>query len=687
MRQFPSVKSTAAYIDFNGGLDLVTAINKKPRGCLRTCSNVEIGVNGGYARIEGYERFDGRAKPSDAVYSILTCTISGVSLGDVLTDDGATAYGTVIALPTGQAILTLVTGTFAVGNVKVGGVTKGTCSAAQVVGGATGATDATYKNLAADVYRALIGVVPGSGSILGVHIYNDIVYAIRNNAGGTAAVLHKQSTSGWTAVTMSREVAFTSGGTTEIVAGNTITGATSAATAVVGRVVLTSGTWGAGTAAGYFYLNSQTGTFQAENLNVGASPNLATIAGNSSTITLTAGGRYEFVNANFGGATGTYRMYGASGVHKAFEFDGTTFAFVTTGMTADTPTYVIAHKNQLFLSFGPSAQHSSPGNPFNWSVVVGTAGEIACGDDITGFATVPGSETGAALLMKTNDRTLVLYGNGTNDWVLVPYSDEAGGKARTLQTMGSPVCLDSQGLVMLATTQDFGNFQSSVISDSIRPALKDIIPNAIASCIVREKNQYRIFFTGGGAFYLTFKGRKLLGITQIDMTDAVTCITSGEGSGGTEEIYFGSSDGYVYQMDTGTSFDGDPIPWNMALGYDNLNAPRQLKSFTFCSPIIEGEGYCEVNFSYTVGYGSTEFATPDDQEIVAALSSGVFWDDFTWDSFTWDGVGVEPSMADVTGTAENISLFFGGSSDEFLTFTISGAMLHYKPRREMRTGG
>lgn len=78
-----------------------------------------------------------------------------------------------------------------------------------------------------------------------------------------------------------RSVDFTDGGTTEIEVGDTITGASSAATAVIQIVDLDSGSWAGGDAAGTFWINQQSGTFQAENLNVGASSNLATIAADS----------------------------------------------------------------------------------------------------------------------------------------------------------------------------------------------------------------------------------------------------------------------------------------------------------------------------------------------------------------------------------------------------------------------
>jgi hypothetical protein len=78
-----------------------------------------------------------------------------------------------------------------------------------------------------------------------------------------------------------RRLAFTSGGTTAIAVGNTITGATGGATAVVMSVEVTSGTWAGGDAAGELIIMTQVGTFESENLNVGASSNLATIAADS----------------------------------------------------------------------------------------------------------------------------------------------------------------------------------------------------------------------------------------------------------------------------------------------------------------------------------------------------------------------------------------------------------------------
>lgn len=683
MIKMPPVQT--AYFPFTGGLDQVTPPIQMASGALRYGSNVEIGTMGGYARCAGYERYSGLFRPSSAEYAILTVDITGaVAVGDVLTDDSGAAFGTVIAIPDDvSVVLTKVALFFATGNIKVGATVVGTCTGPQSVGAAsTPALDAAYLALAANVYRALIAEVPGSGSILGVHQYGGNVWAIRNNAGGTAAVLHKDSASGWTAVALGREIAFTSGGTYEIVEGNTITGATSGATAVVTRVALASGSWAAGTAAGTLVFASQTGTFQSENLNVGANLNVATIAGNSSAITLLPGGRFEFRNHNFGGQLGTLRMYGCDGVNKAFEFDGTVFVPIHSTVPIDTPTHLEIHKNQLFLSFASSAQFSGIGEPYSFSPIFG-AGELACGDDITCMLSVAGSETGGAMILRTRNSTSVLYGNDDSDYNLVPYEKEAGAYPYTMQPIGGVLSLDSQGITSLATTQKFGNFQSAIVSAKITPYLNDKITLASASCICRKKNQYRLFFSDGEAVYASYTGGKLQGMTTMVMPDPVTCISSMEGASGLEEIYFGSTDGFVYQHEIGTSFDGESISWSADLTFNHFNGPRQLKQFRKAVMEITGPSYFEFSFSTSLAYGSSEFSASATSSILADMQSSA-WDTFYWDAFFWDGRSLLPSEADVTGTAENISLLFSGDSDAFLPSTLLSTIIHYTPRRLMR---
>ena len=77
-----------------------------------------------------------------------------------------------------------------------------------------------------------------------------------------------------------RDLVYTTGDTAEIVAGDWIVGQTSTAFARVVSITTDSGAW-TGTAAGTMRICSQHGTFQAEDIGVGAAVDNCAIAANS----------------------------------------------------------------------------------------------------------------------------------------------------------------------------------------------------------------------------------------------------------------------------------------------------------------------------------------------------------------------------------------------------------------------
>ena len=250
-------------IRLGGGLDQVTPTLSLPPGVVRRAANFECSISGGYTRISGYERFDGRPSPSAANYNILVCALTGtVSVGNTIVGLSSAATGVVIARTGNDVVITRETGTFLVSEgLSVSAVNVGTITSIDGVS-ADGLTDAQYQNLAADNYRADITVVPGTGSILGVAYYNGVCYAWRLTS------MYKSTAGGWVAITLGKELSFSTG-TAVIVDGNTVTGATSGATGVVARVVLQSGTFASGNAAGRLILSSSTGVFTSgENLQL-----------------------------------------------------------------------------------------------------------------------------------------------------------------------------------------------------------------------------------------------------------------------------------------------------------------------------------------------------------------------------------------------------------------------------------
>jgi hypothetical protein len=680
--QLTTPKVNYDLIRLGGGLDQVTPTLSLPPGVVRRAANFECSINGGYTRIAGYERFDGRPSPSAANYNILVCTFTDVvTVGQTVTGSVSAATGKVIAVTAASVVITRETGTFAAGDVlNNGSGFVGTVTAVQGVS-ADGLTDAQYQNLAADDYRADIQAVPGSGSILGVAYYNGTVYAWRNNSGGTAANMYKSSSSGWTAVTLGKTMTFDTG-TLIIADGVTLTGQSSGATGVVARTVLEDGTWASGDAAGQLILSSTTGTFTpGENLRIGATT-YAKAGSVASQITLAPGGRYDTTIANFGGGTANYKMYGVSGTNNAFEFDGTTYVPIKTGMAVDTPSHICFHKQHLFLSFGASVQFSALGFPYQWTPLLG-AGEIAMNAQVTNMLVLPGDQSSGALGIYTRSDTSVLYGTSSANFSLSQFNSGTGAYAFTAQNMDQAYVLDDRGIMSLGTSLNFGNFLPASLSMNIPKFIQTHRELSVGSTVNRDKGQYRVFFSDGTALYMTVLNGKVLGSMPMQFAHNVNCCVDSESTTGGTVQFFGSTNGFVYEMDKGTSFDGEQIPANMNLVYNSTRSPRILKRYRKAAVELTGDSYAEIQFGYDLAYRSIALSQTDDRTYQNDLRSS-YWDEMVWDNFVWDGSDISPSEIEVTGTAENMAIRISSNSDLLQPFTVNNIIVHYTLRRGLR---
>lgn len=204
--RLPPTTTQHQYVQLGGGLDLLTPILQLKPGFVRDSLNWEQSVSGGYARIDGYERYDGRAAPSAALYFTISVTqLLPIPAGAVIFGGTSGATGLVLSTDTssGSTVIafTLNAGTFLDGEDIYIGITL---VATDTVAGGSGTAmdyDVAQRALAANAYRAFIQKPPGSGAIRGGFFYNGTNYAFRDNAGATGMNLWKSSTGGWVAVT------------------------------------------------------------------------------------------------------------------------------------------------------------------------------------------------------------------------------------------------------------------------------------------------------------------------------------------------------------------------------------------------------------------------------------------------------------------------------------------------------
>lgn len=672
------------YYPLKGGLDVVTpAIALSPGKCF-DAQNYILEITGGYKRTPGFERFDGHPSPSEASYWVLPFTLTGtLAVGNTVTGVTSAATGKILAIVGADLILGRVTGTFnASETLNVGGTPQATTTGLAVENGATlPVDDATYSALAADDRRADIAAVPGSGPIRGLVFLSDTLYAFRDNVGGTAGAIYKQSASGWTSVALGTEIQFT-GAVGEIFVGDAITGGTSGATAVVVASLLRSGTWTAA-GVGTLVISAVTGTWQnGEAIKVGATTK-ATTSSLATAITRAPGGYIDGRYAIFTTAGLNRKFWGADGVNTAFAFDGTNYIPIRTGNTIDKPSHAHVHKDHLFLSFGSSLQYSGINTPYFWAASGGSA-EIFAGSTISGIQSLSGNQVGASLMIFADDNTFVLYGSSSADFNLVTSTFELGFGEKTIQAIGNDIYgLTNRGVHTVNNTLQYGNFVFNAVTFPIQPIMAAKLGTESASYSSKTFNDYRLFFSDGTGIVVGITAGKVTGILPLNYGKEVHWAQSFTNSAGQEVIFWGATDGFVYQDCVGTSFDGEEIEAWIRLAFNNLQSPQIRKRYVRSVFEVKAEGYATAQVAYDLGYANPDVNSSSltDMSLVGA---GGYWDQVTWDQFVWDAPVVSTPKVTMSGTETNVSFLFYSMTAIDKPLTVQGVTLEFIPRRIAR---
>jgi len=673
MQKFPNVKTETEVFPCLGGLDLVSpALMIKP-GRLIACRNYVPDLNGGYRLYGMYERFDGRTRPSEAVYVAVACTLTSTpALGSTVTIGAATGLfaGTV----DGGCILTGVVGTIPVSTqMTVLGSPVGTTAANLNLQSPTTRQDAERTLAASNTYRTLIQPVPGSGPIRGVVQYQALTYAFRDNVGATACVMHVSSPTGWTAVDLGEEILFTNANTN---VGDNDVLTQGGATATIRRVIVETGSLLSGTNTGRLIISGRTGGNFAAGAATSTGSGTLTLSGAQTANVLPPGGRYEFDIANFTGGLTTSRVYGVNGVGRAFEFDGTTFAFIRTGSPADTPKYIKAHRRYLYLAIGASFINSSVGNPFRFVTAEG-ASEVAVGDTITGFASLPGE----ALGIMCRNSSFQLTGASATTWSLGVLRSDVGAVPYTVQTMGDTFMMDDRGITSVVASEDYGNFTSITVSTDIQPLVDQARGQVVGSYLSRRLGLYAIILDTGKAIVMCAKGRSLLGFTELQLEFTPTCASSGEDLTGVERIWVGSSDGYVYEMERGQSADGDDLEAFLRISYNQSRSPRARKRYRRCIMQFAVQQYTTMRLSTVYSFGDQATRGFVLGEAIQTDAIGGFWDQSQWDEFYWEGRDVFDANLSLDGTGTNISITLYKNNALDIGHIVQGGIIHFTPRR------
>ena len=667
----PAVKVVPDGVRIAGGMDaVISPIFAKP-GTARLAYNYEWGVNGGLDRLRGIEPFDGHPRPSDADYVYCQCTvdITGIVVGDTVTGATSAATGKVIYISGAYIAMTRVTGTFVVEGLQVAAVTQATVLSLTPT--VDGFLDNTLSKAAADEYQVDITRIPGAGQVRGLQILNDVVYGWRNNVGQTEMAIYKSTAAGWVLVPMFHQISFTLG-TTVYAEGSTLS--QGGVTATVKRVVLESGTWGSNAAGRLIITTPAGGVFAA---GAAAGGGAVTLSGASALIVLAPSGRVRAQVYTFTSSLATRRLYGCDGVNTEFEFDGTVYVPLNTGMGSIRATSVACHKNQVFFGFRTSVQNSGPGTPYVWSAVLG-ASEIGIGDTITNLISVGGATDASALMITGENSLHVLYGSSTLDFNLVPLSHVSGARADTVQDIGGVVALDAPGVMRYPASQNFGNFAWDSVSMEIQPLVANQAGSC--SCYVSGLFKYRLFFADGTAIsgLPVSKGKFWWSVIGYDRT---ILFAINEEIAGIARTFYGDEDGWVYEADVGRSFAGEAIEYALRLHPLSQRSPMVEKTYRQMQMEVAASSAVTL---YTYGEFDDSTDGPTEQTSTPNYGSGLTWDLSNYDQSYWDVASTSRKTVPLEGEGTSVAITIQGNSDTELSHTLHAVTVLYTPRKITR---
>lgn len=144
-------------------------------------------------------------------------------------------------------------------------------------------------------------------------------------------------------------------------------------------------------------------------------------------------------------------------------------------------------------------------------------------------------------------------------------------------------------------------------------------------------------------------------------------------------LFFSSDDGFVYQMDKGTSFDGAEIEALIRLPFNHMKSPRTIKGFKKAVMELVAPEPVTLQFTPEFSYGNVDIPVSSTQDLLVQTGGG-YWDSAIWDNFIWSAQSIGTAEAYVFGSGTNISLVIRSLGTYEQPHTLQSVLLHYTQR-------
>lgn len=623
-------------------------------GSARLLKNFEPSTDGGYKRIEGFTKYSSSFVPAYGEPKVQGSGQTGTTL----------VISNIYTAPSDGSTLTIdgVTGTY---TIATSGVSFSSTNKE-----ATLTLTTSLASSPAD--KAAVTFTTHTGTIKGVVAWNDTVLSYRN------ADIY--STVGTTYTKVSKP----SYGTV-LVNGGSQTGSTLNVDGLTGTPQIGDTFSIAGVQKVYTVLAVPTVTSGAAALSI--HPALASSPADNAVLTMLSCDRSAGVKLRFTKyrVNGVDKVAGVDGVNAPFIWDGTTFTEMTSAPSdVIGASFITYHKNQMFFAKGETLTFTSPYTDADFNAANGS-GVITIGGTITGI--IPFRES---LIIFTDKTINQLVGNTLQDFVLQPVTKNVGCVAPdTIQEIGGDVIfLGPEGLRLFSATDRVGDFNLGVVSKPIQSEMTSLISNStsFASCVIKQKSQYRIF--GYSSNVSTTNAKGVLGTQMVgDNTSTMAWgetlgikayVADGDYEDQTETLIFAHDDGYIYQMEDGNSFDGENIVASFATPFVSINDPRIRKTFYKLFLYTDPQGGVTTSVNLKLDFDTLGSVQPDTIQLSNEAGTVGFYGSSgaRYGTTVYGSKLVKQFETQVIGSAFSVSLQFVSDSQN-PPFSLDAATLEY----------
>jgi len=292
--------------------------------------------------------------------------------------------------------------------------------------------------------------------------------------------------------------------------------------------------------------------------------------------------------------------------------------------------FVRNYKNHLFYAVGKNLVFSSPFLDSDFTPANGS-GIINLGYEITGMISFR-----EQLFVFCLDRIFRLSGNALADFQVQPVTTNTGCvSGHTIQEVGGDIMyLSNDGVRYLSASERNNDFGLTRASEKVQKEVIDWVNlNAhYCSMTIAPKNQYRMFLyettatreTSKGLLGVKFSNQTVEDVSWSSILGMRVYATSTYFSGDADEHYFCNDSGYVYRMESSTSFDGEVIDAVFETPYMPITDPKIRKTLFKHSLYTRGDTAMNLTLQVLFDYDAEGILRPEPVMVSTNANSAVY---------------------------------------------------------------